>query len=125
MQPRLDVGLRQEFEERRDPLVVGVRMPGEDPQARAARNGVLRSARCVRMRASATPTAASTARARPPSISRLNVPGNAARSADRALPIAGAARISAIDAAIATDSANPRLRRGVSGPRAASTDRPC
>jgi hypothetical protein len=59
------------------------------------------------------------------SISRLNEPGNAARSADLALPIAGAARISAIDAAIATASASPWPRPGVSGPRAASTDRPC
>ena len=59
------------------------------------------------MRASATPIAASAATARPPSISRLNVPGNAARSADRALPIAGAARISAIDAAIAIVQRQP------------------
>ncbi len=45
--------------------------------------------------------------ARPPSIRRLNVPGNAARSADRALPIAGAARTSAIDAAIAIEQRPP------------------
>ena len=44
MQPRLDVGLRQELEERGDALVVRVRMAGEDPQAGAAGNGVLRRA---------------------------------------------------------------------------------
>ena len=49
MQARLDLGLRQEVEERRDALVFLVGLAAEDPEAGAAGDGVLRRAGRVRV----------------------------------------------------------------------------